>query len=354
MSDLTLDQICGQLIVCGFSGTDVPKALLDRFQAGERGGAIVFRRNLPDLETALKLNESILRACPSELPPVLGIDEEGGRVSRLPSPAATLPAMRVLGGAGVVDVAFDAGAALGRHLAALGYNLDFAPVLDVDSNPANPIIGDRAFSAEPLAVARLGLAFAAGLEAGGILPCGKHFPGHGDTATDSHLHLPVVGRNERSVRQVELIPFRAAAEAEIATLMTAHVVFEALDPGVPATLSSRISTQLLRDEFGFAGVLFCDDLEMRALAGRFPIEETAVRAVGAGCDSLLICHSAAWQERAHTALVERAREDEVFFQRCLEALQRNIEARLRCPPLPVSVTAALEHTREVAAIASLV
>jgi beta-N-acetylhexosaminidase len=354
MTALTLEQICGQLIVCGFSGTEVPPPLLARLERGQCGGTIVFRRNLPDLDTALSLNEAVIRAAPPELPPFLGIDEEGGRVCRLPRPAMSLPPMRQLGAAGVVDLARQAGAALGRQLAALGYNLDFAPVLDVDSNPNNPIIGDRSFGRDPAAVTRLGLAFAAGLDAGGVLACGKHFPGHGDTEKDSHLDLPAILRDEASVRATELPPFRAAASAKIAALMSAHVVFEALDAGVPATLSSRICTQLLRGELEFEGVLFSDDLEMRALADRIPIEDTAVRAIAAGCDTLLICHSLAWQERAHAALVAEAHRDPAFSDRCHEALQRNLSARLRRPPEPASVALALEVGQEIARIRQLV
>ena len=354
MTSLTLEQVCGQLIVGGFGGNSVPEALLDRLRAAERGGTIVFRSNLPDLGTALRLNEQVVRACRAELPPFLGIDEEGGRVTRLPAPAPTLPTMRALGATGLLDLVRDAGSALGRQLAALGYNLDFAPVLDVDSNPANPIIGDRSFSAHPHAVARLGLAFAEGLLVGGALPCGKHFPGHGDTAKDSHLDLPVVGRDERSLGQVELPPFQAAVAADLPALMSAHVVFEALDRGVPATLSAKICTRLLREQLGFTGVLFSDDLEMRALADRYPIEEIAVGAVAAGCDVLLICHSLEQQDRAHAALVERARADDAFRERCHEALERSLRARRQQPPAPNSVAAALEHGREVARIAALV
>ena len=352
MTDLTLEQVCGQLIVCGFPGTEVPPPLLALLARGQRGGTIVFRRNLPDLDTALSLNEVVTRTCPPEFPPFLGIDEEGGRVTRLPPPAPTLPSMQRVGATGIVDVARTAGAAIGRELAALGYNLDFAPVLDVDSNPSNPIIGDRSFAREPGGVTRFGLAFAEGLEAGGVLPCGKHFPGHGDTEKDSHLDLPIITRAEASVRAVELPPFRAAASAQIAALMSAHVVFEALDPGVPATLSQKVCTRLLRDELEYDGVLFSDDLEMRALADRYPIEQTAVEAIGAGCDTLLICHSLKWQERAHEALVARAELDPAFRDRCHEAFRRSLAARRRRPPAPGSVQAALEHGREVAKLRS--
>ncbi len=353
MARPSLEQVCGQLIVGGFPGTRIPEPMLERLAAGERGGTIVFRRNLPDLETALSLNQTVIRAAPPEFPPFLGIDEEGGRVTRLPAPVPTLPPMRAFGIAAVVDLAREAATALGRMLAALGYNLDFAPVLDVDSNPANPIIGDRSFSSDPTAVGRLGLAFAAGLEAGGVLPCGKHFPGHGDTSQDSHLDLPVITRAQSSVREIELPPFQAAATAHLASLMSAHVVFTAMDPGVPATLSAKICTQLLREELGFSGVLFSDDLEMRALADRFPIEETAVRAIAAGCDVLLVCSSLDWQERAHAALVAAARRDAGFRARCHEALARGLAVRRRSPPQPTSIEEALRHGAAIGRISKV-
>ena len=352
-TSLSLEQLCGQLLVCGFDGTTVPQPLLRAFQAGERGGAIVFRRNLPDLETTQRLNLQVVDACPEGLPPLIGVDEEGGRVARLPSPAPRLPPARELGTVGEPVWIESVAEALGRELRALGFNLDFAPVLDVDTHPHNPIIGDRAFAKTPAEVAASAVAFARGLARGGVMACGKHFPGHGHTTKDSHLDLPEVDRALSLLRAVELAPFRAAVAARIPALMSAHVLYTDLDPDAPATLSHRIATELLRDELGYDGLFVSDDLEMKALADRDPIERTAVRAVRAGCDVLLICHSVEWQERAHGALVREANRDPVFHRRCLEAAHRSLVARRRCPPRPSNVAAALSAGEEVVACLKL-
>jgi beta-N-acetylhexosaminidase len=333
--DLSLPQLCGQLIVGGFSGTELPAELSSELVAGRRAGVILFKRNLPDVETAHELSSVVVDACPDELPPFIGVDQEGGRVARFGEPVLQLPPMRVLGGIGDRDLVQRAAAALAVELSAMGFNLDFAPVLDVDSNPKNPIIGDRSFGNDPDTVARLGRAFIRGLQEGGVLACGKHFPGHGDTKKDSHVDLPVVGRSKEQLDTVELPPFRAASHGGVAAMMTAHVVYEELDPGVPATLSRPICTGLLRTELGFGGVLFSDDLEMRALSDRYSIEQSAVAAVRAGCDALLICSDLALQQRAHAALVEKADSDDSFRSRCSEAVARSLSARRQTPARPV-------------------
>src|SRR5690606_25279027 len=199
---------------------------------------------------------------------------------------------------GAVVLARKLGAAMGRELHALGVDLDFAPVLDVHSNPANPIIGDRAFGTEPEAAALRALAFADGLVDAGVLPCGKHFPGHGDTASDSHVERPRLTHDLALLRRRELVPFARAAAAGLPMLMTAHVVFDALDPGVPATLSRRVLGELLRDELGFRGLVVSDDLDMKSIAGTMDVGEAAVAAIEAGCDALLLCEDEGHQAAA--------------------------------------------------------
>jgi beta-N-acetylhexosaminidase len=330
---MTISELCGHLIVGGFDGPSLSERYARALREGRRAGAILFRRNLPELDVAAELCQSIARV--SRFPPFIGVDQEGGRVTRLPAPFLTLPPMRALTALGDVDLVRRAASAVAAELSALGFNLDFAPVLDVDSNPDNPIIGDRAFSRDPELVARYALAFAQGLADEGVLACGKHFPGHGDTSVDSHVALPVLAHDRAQLDKVELIPFRAAARARMPTLMTAHVVCEGVDPGVPATLSTRISTDLLRRELGFEGVLFSDDLEMAAVAARYPIDHSAVEAIRAGCDVLLVCKDEDLQDQAHEALVREAERDASFRARCEEAAQRALAARSSCPPRPI-------------------
>jgi beta-N-acetylhexosaminidase len=334
MPDLSLEVLSGQLLVCGFEGTELPDDLAADLANGLRGGVILFKRNLTTPDRVHELCGSIARSAPADLPPFIAIDQEGGRVARLGPPVTKLPPMRVLGEIGDPELVRRAGAVLGAELAALGFNVDFAPVLDVDSNPHNPIIGDRAFGSHPDDVARLGSAFAEGLQSAGVMACGKHFPGHGDTSKDSHIELPVVSHDKQRLDSVELPPFRTASLRKIASLMTAHVVYSGLDPGVPATLSFKIATSLLRNEIGFGGVLFSDDLEMRAVLDHYSIEQIAVGAIRAGCDALLVCKEPELQRRAHAALVAKASSDPDFRSRCQQAFTRSIQARRRFPPRP--------------------
>ena len=334
--DFSLSELCGQLVVGGFEGPTLTPTYEKALREGRRGGAILFRRNLPDIQTSALLCDALREAAGRDRPPFIGVDQEGGRVTRMPAPFLTLPPMRALGRLNHLDLVRRAARAVGSELAAVGFNLNFAPVLDVDSNPDNPIIGDRAFGADARTVMRAGVAFMMGLQDAGVLACGKHFPGHGDTDVDSHLALPIVRHDRARLDAVELPPFRAASGAGLAAMMTAHVVYEALDPGIPATLSRAICGSLLRAQIGFEGVLFSDDLEMRGVADKLTPGESAVEAVWAGCDVLLICKDEAAQEEAHRALVKAAESDRRFRDRCVEAVTRGMRVRRLCPPRPIT------------------
>jgi beta-N-acetylhexosaminidase len=250
------------------------------------------------------------------------------------------------------DLAARVGRALGDELRAVGFDIDFAPVLDVHTNPANPIIGDRAFGTEPEAVARRALAFARGLDEAGLLACGKHFPGHGDTHTDSHLELPRVDHDRDRLDRVELAPFARAAAAGIPMLMTAHVVYAALDPDRPATLSPAVVTDLLRGRLGYQGVIVSDDLDMRAIADHMGAGEAAVAAVRAGCDVLLLCRDEAHQLAAEAALVREAERDAELRRRIGESAARvramkraHAENQRRRPAPARDVVGSFEHRR---------
>jgi beta-N-acetylhexosaminidase len=178
---------------------------------------------------------------------------------------------------------------VGADLRVAGFNMNFAPVLDVNSNPDNPVIGDRAFGDTPEIVSELGLVTAAGLQDNKVVACGKHFPGHGDTNADSHKELPIVEASRERLEAVEFSPFRRATAAGIATLMTAHVLYKTLDDRLPATLSPDVITHLLREQMRYDGVVLTDDLEMHAIVDHYGPGDAAVRAFLAGCDMLLIC-----------------------------------------------------------------
>jgi beta-N-acetylhexosaminidase len=281
----------GQLLFAGFAGTALPEDLAALIGSGRVGGVVLFARNIGSPEQTRALVAELHERAPAGAPLTVAIDQEGGRVQRLRAPWTEWPPMRRLGERGSPADTEALARALGRELADLRVDLDFAPVADVDTNPANPVIGDRSFSSDPEEVARHAVAFALGLQREGVAACAKHFPGHGDTHVDSHLDLPRIEHDRERLTRVELVPFRALAAAGVASMMTAHVLLPRLDPALPATLSAPVLA-LLREEIGYRGLVFSDDLEMRAIADRFTPGEVTRSALAAGVDALLVCSRA--------------------------------------------------------------
>jgi beta-N-acetylhexosaminidase len=335
-------RLCGQLVVGGFEGTTLPPSFVQALVAGERGGAVLFARNLTgDPIQCAELAGVIAANSALELPPLIAIDQEGGRVQRLRAPILQLPPMRTLGLTRDAGLVRDAAEALGHQLAALGITMNFAPVMDLDTCAENPIIGDRSFGRDGAIVEELGRAVAEGLRAASVLSCAKHFPGHGDTTKDSHLDLPVVTLERDEVVRVHAGPFLRAPVVHDA-IMTAHVVYTALDRDLPATLSRAVLALARGGASAWGGCIISDDLEMKAIADRYPIEESAVRAIEAGCDALLICRSEELQERAVLGLARRAAEDRAFEARVHDAHSRFLAMRRRVPPKPVKTRAAFD------------
>lgn len=283
----TLRRMAGETIMCGFAGRNVDAALLSLCREVAPLGLVLFERNLVDAEQAHALNAEIKSARPGTL---MAIDQEGGRVMRLREGVTVFGPMAHLGRADDTSLAAQIGHAIGTELAAVGFDLNFAPVLDVDTNADNPIIGDRAFAHSAEAVARLGVAFATGLQGAGVAACAKHFPGHGDTTQDSHVALPVIHHGRTRLEATEWPPFAEAARARVASVMTAHVQLTAFDEAVPATLSKTLLTDILRGQLGFAGAIIADDIDMKGLSLQTPAGRVGAQALLAGCDVLLACH----------------------------------------------------------------
>ena len=325
---------CGSLIIGGLAGSSVPPAFERELREGRRGGCILFQRHVVDGPAHVAALSRIVHAAAGSAPPIVGVDQEGGRVARLGAPLLVVPPMRTVASWGDVALAERIARAVGTELAALGFTIDFAPVLDVNTCESNPIIGDRAFGDDPDVCSRFGVAWVRGLQSTGLLACGKHFPGHGDTSKDSHVALPVVSRPRDHIDRVDLAPFRAAAAAGVASMMTAHVVYSAIDGALPATLSPSLGP-LLRDEVGFSGMLVTDDLGMGAIHGGWTIEEAVVLCVLAGCDALLICSVDDAQDRALEALIRESERSPSFLARCEEASRRVFEARRRSTARPL-------------------
>jgi beta-N-acetylhexosaminidase len=339
LTDQEAADLALELFVVGYEGTELPALVEDQLARG-LAGVILFRRNLTfttdgavDLEALAAHTRAVHAAadrCPVGLPAVCSVDQEGGLVARLRAPFTTIPPMRVLGDHGDKGLIRRVGRQLGRECRAAGFNVDFAPVLDVDTNPANPIIGNRSFSRDPHLVARYAGELLQGMEAEGVLGCGKHFPGHGDTDADSHLALPVLPHGLDRLRAVELVPFRELAP-HLSLVMTAHVLFPALDPSRPATVSPDILRPLLRGECGYDGVIVSDDLEMAGIAKVLEPGAIVLAGLLAGVDLFLVCRREDMRAEAIQAAGEvlRRASDDPLRQAALQAIGRVRKMRSR-------------------------
>jgi beta-N-acetylhexosaminidase len=293
-----LRKIAGQLIMIRFPGTVLDAATAEFLKTNSIRAVCLFRGNMTDSEQLAKLTADLRAVMGPES--LIGIDQEGGAVVRstwVPAP----PAAMGLGAADDTDLAHRTGAAVARAVKALGFNWNFAPVLDLNNNPHNPVIAERSFGAEPKRAAELAMAWMAGSHAEGVACCVKHFPGHGDTNVDSHRDLPTVNKPVEELDRLELAPFRIASGAAPA-MMTAHIVYPTLDPDNPATMSRRILTGLLRDEWKYKGIVITDGMDMHAIAGRYGVGNAAVRALAAGADMVMALGTTETQEETLNAI----------------------------------------------------
>jgi beta-N-acetylhexosaminidase len=357
---MSLVEKVGQLFIVGFEGMEVTPELEVWMATYGWGGVIIFGRNVESPAQVLRLTQGLQGAVRSRGHPPLfiAVDQEGGRVARLKAPFTTFPSAARVGQAGSEQLACNVGKAIATELRAVGITMDMAPVLDVLSNPANTVIGDRAFSTDPQGVARLGTAFMRGMQAAGVLAVGKHFPGHGDTSIDSHVALPSCERTIVQLNACELLPFQAAIAAGLEAIMTAHVVYHAWDSHLPATLSSAILTGILRGTMGFQGVIISDDLGMAAASETMPWEEVPVCALRAGIDLLLICHQRERQVQAYARILgamQRGELPEALVDRAvarIHTLKSRLHGRLQDvgTPAPLACIGSPEHLALAASI----
>ncbi|MCI3920153.1 glycoside hydrolase family 3 protein [Paenibacillus sp. TRM 82003] len=336
----------GLLTMCGFDGTEPNEAITDLIENEGVGGIVYFRRNLVSPEQTARMTAALqASAAKVGAPPLLvSIDQEGGMVARLDRGVALPPGNMALGATGDPAAAREAARVTAAELTSLGINMNFAPCLDVNNNLANPVIGVRSFGADAERVAAFGVEAVRGYAEGGVIAVAKHFPGHGDTAVDSHRDLPVVPHGKARLSRIELAPFRAAVAAGVPCLMTAHVVFPAVEPsGLPATLSPAVLTGLLREELGYDGVIVTDCLEMKAIADRYGIARGAVMAIKGGADLVLISHTYAAQKEALAALARAVEDGDIPMRRIDDAVERilRLKAQAGAPrPSPEAAGAA--------------
>jgi beta-N-acetylhexosaminidase len=354
MSDLP--RAVARMFGVGFDGPRLPDGFLPLLDRGV-GTVILFRRNIESAQQVQSLCAEVKRrAKDSEL--LICMDQEGGRVKRLGGGTFTdVPSARAIGRANDTNLARKIGDLLARELRAVNCDWDLAPVIDVDTNPKNPVIADRSLSSDPQLVADLGAAIVEGLQTGGVAACGKHFPGHGDTWQDSHFVLPALDHDMDRLTQVELKPFESAIKAGLATIMTSHILFPKIDPELPATMSRPILQGILRKRLGFGGLIVSDDLEMKAIADNYGIEQVIVRGASAGVDLFFICHDLALQHEAIDLLIRAVERGQVPRARIDDA-NRRINAvinKYQRPPIEnhaaLQVIGCDEHQAIVAQIA---
>jgi len=259
----------------------------------------------------------------NKLPILISTDQEGGRISRLPSRATKFPSNLIIGKKNSATLSYQIGSILGTEMKAYGFNMDFAPVLDVVTNPQNTVIGDRSFGSNPDLVSTLGVATMKGISSSGVIPVVKHFPGHGDTSVDSHQELPVSNATLPHLHSFELLPFVKAIQNGASVVMMAHIKFPNVDPsGLPASLSEVFISDILRNELGFTGVVITDDLHMEAITKHYSVGDAAIKAVQAGADVVLVCHSLDEQEQAMNALVNAVKTGQISEERINESIKR--------------------------------
>lgn len=316
----------GQMMMIGFQGASISGELKEIILDYGVGGVILFSRNIESPEQIKELCRSIKKLYieNNKIPPFISIDQEGGRVFRLKSPFRQYPSYGELGRTDSEDAVRSNALSMAEELIDIGINMNMAPVLDVHTNPKNPIIGDRAFGSEPEIVSRLGMQVIAAFHEKGIIAVGKHYPGHGDTSSDSHLELPVVGHGIERLEEIEFKPFLHAFENGLNAVMTAHLLYPALDPDYPATMSEKIISGILRKKQGFDGVVITDDLEMKAISNNYTGEDAAILPIKAGADMLLICHSRDKQLETFESLLQAIEDGDIRMERIDKSFDRII------------------------------
>jgi beta-N-acetylhexosaminidase len=330
LASLELEHKVGQLLMVGFGGQEMGPEIEALLARNHIGAVALYTRNIRSAAQVQRLIREVRRVMAGQVQPFVALDQEGGNVVRVHHPLAVLPGAMTLGATRDPMLAYLIGQAVGAELRLLGFDMNLAPVLDINHNPRNPVINVRAFGDDPSLVAALGGAYALGQEQAGLATVAKHFPGHGTTASDSHFSLPRIEADLETLSRSDLVPFRHAFGAGLPALMTAHVQVPALEPdGTPASLSPRVVTGLLRGTLGFDGLVITDDLEMRAISGELGVGEAAVRAILAGADMVMVIWTPQRKQEVLEALRAAARSGRIPIARLDEAVRRSLRLKER-------------------------
>lgn len=325
LGGMKLQDKLGQMLLGGFDGTKMTTEAMKLIAAYRTGGIIYFSRNVSSPEQLAALTRELQQAAAANgVPPLwISIDQEGGMVARITEGVTLMPGQMAIAAAGSAEEAYRAAYVGGSELRMIGINLNYAPVLDVNNNPLNPVIGVRSFGESPEAAAEFGAAAVRGYQDAGVAATAKHFPGHGDTDVDSHLDLPTVPHDRARMDKVELVPFKRAFAEGVDAVMSAHIYFPALEKEkLPVTLSPSVLTGLLREELGFEGIITTDCMEMNAIAEHYGVAEASVLAVLAGADQILVSHRSDRQGAALAALEAAVHEGRIAEARIDDSVRR--------------------------------
>lgn len=328
ISNMSLDEKIGQLVISGFYGPTLDENILKLVKEDKISGVILFNRNVKDSSQLLSLNNSLKESNKNnKLPLFISVDEEGGSVTRMPSDIKRLPTNKYIGSLNNKDLSYKVGEILGEQLSYFGFNMNFAPVLDINSNPNNPVIGNRSFGNNKDIVANLGTSTMKGIQSKNIISVVKHFPGHGDTSVDSHVNLPVVNYDINRLNSFEFVPFKTAIQNGANAVMVGHILLPKIDNKYTSSMSYEIVTNILRKDLGFDGLVVSDDMTMGAITENYSIEEASVKSINAGVDLLLVCQKYENTENVLKALKEAVLNGTISKERLDNALYNIISTK---------------------------
>ncbi|MBY3620649.1 beta-N-acetylhexosaminidase [Acinetobacter sp. CUI P1] len=350
VSSMSLEEKIGQMLLVGIDGTVLDDQAKRMIAEDKVGGIILYKNNIQDLKGMVSLVNSMKESNNGNPAPLfISIDQEGGKVSRMPKEYISFPSNGTVGTRNDADAAEMMGKLLAREVISAGFNMNFAPVLDINSNPDNPVIGDRSFGNSAELVSTLGIAEMKGIESEDVIPVVKHFPGHGDTSVDSHLELPIVNKTAEELAKLEWLPFQAAIKEGTDAVMVAHILFPKLDPDKPASLSSKIIGELLRGEMKYQGIVITDDLTMGAIMKNYDLATAAVDTINAGSDILLIAHGYDNEKRVIESLLDHVKKGKIQETRIDESVYRilALKAKYNLSDEPVPVPDLTELNKDI-------
>ncbi|MFU0825613.1 beta-N-acetylhexosaminidase [Clostridium sp.] len=325
---MTLDEKIGQMFIVGIDGYDLndnSKSLIEKYKVG---GFILFKDNIKNVNQLLSLTNSLkMENSSNKIPLFLSVDEEGGKVTRMPDELKSFPTNKVIGKINDEDFSNKIGKTIASEIKSFGFNMDFAPVLDINNNPKNPVIGSRSFGSNPDVVTKLGIETMKGIQSENVISVVKHFPGHGDTSVDSHIGLPSVNNDLKRLEEFELIPFKNAIENKADAVMIAHILLPKIDEKNPSSMSKTIITDILRNNLKFNGVVITDDMTMGAITKNYDINDAAVKSIKAGSDIVLICHGYDNEIKVINSLKNAVLKGEITEERIDESVYRILKLK---------------------------